>query len=319
MTDTVKIGVVIPCYRVTQHIDAVISNIPEIVDKIYVIDDACPQNTGDTVRQNIDDHRITILSHEENQGVGGAVMTGYEQALKDDMDIVVKIDGDGQMNPALISLFIRPIIEGRADYTKGNRFYFIDDVRSMPGLRIFGNAVLSFMTKLSSGYWHLFDPTNGFTAIHKTALSQMPLDKIAKRYFFESDILFRLNIARAVIEDIPMRAVYNDEESGLKIGKIVFPFLKGHIRNFFKRVFYNYYLRDFSLASIQLALGIPILLFGLSFGVWQWMHSAATGEISSAGTVMLSALPIIIGFQMLLSFLQHDIQAGPRNPLQKKL
>ena len=313
------IAVVIPCYKVTDHIEKVIASIPACVKSIYVIDDSCPDGSGDHVRKTVKDQRVIILKHEVNQGVGGAVVTGYKKALEDKVDIVVKIDGDGQMNPELIPDFIAPIIDGRADYTKGNRFYRVEDVVDMPFMRVFGNSMLSFLTKLSSGYWSLFDPTNGYTAIHRKALGALPLDKLSKNYFFESDMLFRLNTIRAVVYDLPMKAIYEDETSNLKISKILFPFLRGHIKNFSKRVFYNYFLRDFSLASIELLLGVPLLIFGIVFGVVQWFSSLSSGVEASAGTVMLSALPIILGMQFILSFLQYDIYATPREPLKKKL
>lgn len=199
-----KIAVVIPSYRVKGHILSVIGKIGPTVHKVYVIDDCCPEGTGDFVLQNNSDSRVTVIKHQDNQGVGGAVMTGYLAALKDNIDIVVKIDGDDQMEPSLIPDFTAPIIAGEADYTKGNRFFNLDNIAAMPKIRIFGNAVLSFMTKLSSGYWDIFDPTNGYTAIHTDAIKHLPLNKISKRYFFESDILFRLNTLKAVVVDVPM-------------------------------------------------------------------------------------------------------------------
>lgn len=313
------IAVVIPCFKVTDHIEDVIASIPSCVSYIYVVDDSCPEGSGAHVEKAVKDPRVSVLKHDVNQGVGGAVVTGYKQALKNNVDIVVKIDGDGQMNPALIPDFLAPIIEGRADYTKGNRFYRVEDVVGMPFMRVFGNSMLSFLTKLSSGYWPIFDPTNGYTAIHRKALNALPLDKLSKNYFFESDMLFRLNTIRAVVYDVPMKAVYEDETSNLKIRKILFPFLKGHIKNLSKRVFYNYFLRDFSLASIEMLLGLPLLVFGVVFGVFQWLSSLSSGTEASAGTVMLSALPIIIGMQFILSFLHYDIYATPREPLKKKL
>lgn len=314
-----KIAVVIPCYRVRDNVLSVVQSIPSFVWKIYVVDDACPEGTGAYVTGQSGDARLHVLTHTVNEGVGGAVITGYRRAMEDGADIVVKIDGDGQMDPALISQFVRPIAEGKCDYTKGNRFYRVEDVRCMPGVRLFGNAVLSFLTKLSSGYWGLFDPTNGYTAIHAGVLKEIPLEKLAKRYFFESDLLFRLNIIRAVIEDVPMKAVYGDEESNLRIGQIICPFMGGHMRNFFKRIFYNYFLRDFSIASIEIILGAVLFVFGVAFGVTQWAESVATGTQASAGTVMLSALPIILGVQFILSFLQYDIQSVPKNILHNKI
>jgi hypothetical protein len=216
------------------------------------------------------------------------------------------------MDPSLIPRFIKPIIDGRADYTKGNRFFNLNQVRGMPALRLFGNAVLSFLNKLSSGYWDIFDPTNGYTAIHADILRELPLDKISERYFFESDMLFRLNLLKAVVTDIPMDAKYADEVSNLKISKVVGEFLLKHIRNLGKRIFYNYYLRDMSLASLELPLGLILFTFGTIFGLTQWLSSAVSNAITPAGTVMLSALPTLMGLQLILAFLAFDISSVPR-------
>src|SRR5262249_25404382 len=150
-----KIGVVIPCFRVRAHILDVLARIGRSVSAVYVVDDACPEKTGDLVESTVRDPRVRVLRHEANQGVGGAVMTGYREALAQGMDIVVKIDGDGQMDPALLPRFTRPIIEGSADYTKGNRFFDVASMKPMPPIRLIGNAALSFMSKLSSGYWDI--------------------------------------------------------------------------------------------------------------------------------------------------------------------
>jgi hypothetical protein len=189
----------------------------------------------------------------------------------------------------------------------------------MPKKRIFGNTILSFITKLSSGYWDLFDPTNGYTAIHTNIARYLPFDKISKRYFFESDILFRLNTLRAVVIDIPMRAKYGEEISSLKISKIIFEFIYKHARNFLKRIFYNYYLRDMSLASIELPLGAMLVFFGITNGIFSWLNSMFTNTVTPAGTVMLSALPILMGTQLLLAFLNYDINSVPRTPLHRIL
>ncbi|WP_312202968.1 glycosyltransferase family 2 protein [Kosakonia cowanii] len=313
-----RVAVVIPSYKVKKHILNVIGKIGPTVQKIYVIDDCCPEGTGDFVLEHNTDERVSVIKHEVNQGVGGAVMTGYQAAVNDGIDIVVKIDGDDQMEPALIPDFTAPIMAGEADYTKGNRFFNLDNISAMPKIRIFGNAVLSFMTKFSSGYWDIFDPTNGYTAIHADAIKHLPLNKISKRYFFESDILFRLNTLRAAVVDIPMDAKYEDEESNLKISKIIGDFLYKHGRNFFKRVFYNYYLRDMSIASIELPIGLFMLLFGLVTGSVNWIESIYSSIPTTSGTVMLSALPIILGLQLLLAFIGHDVSNMPKRPFHNR-
>lgn len=319
MDRSARIAVVIPCYKVSRLVGGVIAAVPQSVERIYCVDDACPEGSGEWIRLNIADPRVTVLRHDVNQGVGGAVMTGYRQALADGLDIAVKIDGDGQMDPALVPRFVMPIVAGFADYTKGNRFYRIHGLHGMPKARLFGNAVLSFMTKISTGYWNIFDPTNGYTAISTAVINELPLDGIAKRYFFETDMLYHLSIIRGVVEDIPMDAKYADEESNLRIGKILVPFLRGHIRNSIRRFLYNYLIRDFSVASVQVLIGVPLLVFGLGFGVIEWAWSSRANRFASAGSVMLAALPIIIGLQLLLSAVGYDMANVPRRPLTPAL
>ncbi|WP_446905042.1 glycosyltransferase family 2 protein [Aeromonas veronii] len=316
---TLKIAVVIPCYKVKEHILKVIDGIGSEVYKIYVIDDKCPEGTGSFILSNSSDSRVKVIFSSHNQGVGGAVINGYKAALKDGMDIIVKVDGDGQMDPSLIKYFVRPIISGDADYTKGNRFHTVEGVSSMPVVRLLGNAVLSFMTKFSSGYYKTFDPTNGYTAISSIALKMLPLEKISNRYFFESDMLFRLNVIRAKVQDVPMDSVYGNEVSNLEIKKIMIPFLSGNVKNFIKRIFYNYFLRGFSIASLELVLGSILFSFGFVYGSYAWYESVVTDITASSGTVMLAGLPIILGVQLLLSFIQADIESQPTVSLTRML
>jgi dolichol-phosphate mannosyltransferase len=309
------VAVVIPCYRVRAHILPLLHRIGPEVEHIFVVDDGCPEGSGTHVLAGCLDERVVVLVHRENQGVGGAVITGYQHAVAAGADVIVKLDGDGQMDPALIPLLVTPIVQGRADYVKGNRFHNIEDVRAMPKIRLIGNAALSFMTKLSSGYWNIFDPTNGYTAISAAVLSCLPLQKINRRYFFESDILFRLNTIQAVVLDLPMTAIYAGEQSGLHVRRVFLDFLGGNLSNFGKRVFYSYFLRGFSIASLELVTGLLFLGFGVIFGVQGWMSSIATGLAATTGTVMLAALPVILGVQLLLSFLAFDFSVMPTSPI----
>jgi|TARA_B110000971_G_scaffold96731_1_gene99499 glycosyltransferase involved in cell wall biosynthesis len=309
---------VIPSFRVTDHILEVLKNIGPEVERIYVIDDACPDKSGEFVKKNSTDKRVQVLFHETNQGVGGAVVTGYIAALADNADVVVKVDGDGQMDPGLILTIAKPVLEGNADYSKGNRFDSLEDLFSMPKARIFGNAVLSLWSKLSSGYWNITDPTNGFTAIHRKALEAIQLDKLRKTYFFESDLLFRLSIVNAVVMDVPMVSVYGNEKSNLKIRKVIFEFPWRHTVNLHKRIFYKYYLREWSVASFELPIGIGLTIFGAWFGLARYFEASGAGQATTAGQVTLSALALILGVQLLLSFLAYDVQSEPRVPRQKR-
>ena len=314
-----NIAVVIPAYRAAAHIMGVIEAIPSQVWRIYLVDDCCPEKTGDLVAERNHDNRVVVLRNEVNLGVGGAVMRGYVQAAADGATVIVKLDADGQMNPALIEKFVRPILCGQADYTKGNRFYDLRKIRAMPAIRIVGNMALSFVSKLSSGYWQIFDPTNGFTAIHAKLIARLPLEHISERYFFESDLLFRLNTIRALVLDIPMDAHYADEVSHLKIRHVLLEFGFKHCRNFCKRVAYNYFLRDMSAASLELVAGLVLVLFGSIFGATNWLESIQSGRTAPLGTIMLAALPLLLGFQLLLAFLSFDVNAQVRRPLHLDL
>lgn len=312
------IAVVVPCYKVKEHVLEVMAAVPAEVSWIVAVDDACPEKSGEFIRSRCRDPRVHVVTNPINLGVGGAVLRGYAEAIALGAAVIVKIDGDGQMDPRLLRFFVEPIEAGEADYTKGNRFFDLTNIGQMPPLRIFGNAVLSFMAKLSTGYWDLFDPTNGYTAIHADMAARLPSDRISPRYFFETDMLFRLNTLRAVVVDVPMDARYGDEISNLKVSRILGEFLGKHVRNFGKRVFYNYFLRDLSLASLELLIGTILLVGGALFGAFAWSASMRTGVAAGAGTVMLAALPILLGLQFLLAFIGYDIASVPRRTQHRK-
>jgi dolichol-phosphate mannosyltransferase len=310
------IAIVIPCYRETEHVLGVLEKVTKDVTKIYCVDDGCPDQTGAFIEKNCTDERVTVVRTGKNLGVGGAIIAGYRMAMAEGADVIVKIDGDGQMDPAILPDFVAPIAAGKADYVKGNRFYNLEFLEGMPKARLLGNAVLSFMMKLSTGYWTVFDPTNGYTAIHAGALKHLPFDKLDKRYFFESDMLFRLSIIRAVVLDVPQRAIYGAETSHLNVWSAIPIFTYKHTKNFFKRVFYCYFLRDFHVASLEWLLGPPLLLFGTTFGISKWIEHEQSATPASTGTVMLASLTFLVGLMLLLSALQFDIHNQPRTPLQ---
>jgi dolichol-phosphate mannosyltransferase len=308
-------SVVIPAYRAAGSILKVIAAIGPEIGLIVVVDDCCPDGTGLVVTNTCRDSRVVVLVHNENQGVGGAFMTGLRYAITKGADIVVKVDADGQMDPAQIPALIHPIVLGDADYVKGNRFFFLTSAASMPLARKFGNLALSFLAKLSTGYWNIMDPTNGFFAIHAKVAELLVHGHIAKRFFFETDLLFQLGLLRARVVEFPMQAHYGDETSNLKISRVFGSFLHGHIRNTGQRILYRYFLRDFSPASIQLLLGTMLLAFGVVFGGYHWAKGIAANEFVPTGTIMIAAIALLIGFQLLLTFLSYDISTTPREPL----
>lgn len=311
MSIQAAVAVVIPCFRVRAHLADVIAGIPPEVSHIVAVDDRCPERSGE-VAAACGDPRVTVVWHEVNQGVGGAVATGYRKAMELGCDVMVKVDGDGQMDPALIGRFIAPLMDGRADYAKGNRFSDFRALQAMPKVRLFGNSVLSFLVKAASGYWTMMDPTNGYTAIHRRVLEELDLDRVAKRYFFESDLLIRLNVVNAVVADVPMAARYGDEESSLSIPRVLLDFPPRLLRGLARRIFLKYFVYDFNMGSLYLALGMPLMLFGLVFGAWEWVLSLTTGVARPVGTVMLVVLPLILGFQLMLQAIAVDMASEPK-------
>lgn len=310
-----KIAVVIPSYRVRNKILSVIERIGPEVARVFVVDDKCPENSGKHVQENCKDPRVQVIFQEQNEGVGGATLRGFLAAEKAGCQIAVKLDGDGQMDARFIPVLVRPILEGKADYAKGNRFFSPRALQGMPKVRLLGNAGISFLAKITTGYWSTMDPTNGYVAIHTALLPLLEVEKISHRYFFENDLLFRLGLIRAAVVDVPMRALYADESSSLSVIHSLFVFPGKFAVRFLKRIFYRYFLRDFSVGSVLLVASVFLMTVGAAFGVYHWEQSAKTGALASSGTVMLAALPVLLGFQMLIFVLLYDILTVPRDPL----
>ncbi len=308
-----RIAVVVPCFRTGEQVVDLVSRVGPEVDAIFIVDDACPQGSGRRVEQALDDERVQVLFHDVNRGVGGAMVTGFRAALAAGADIVVKLDGDGQYDPKLLRVLLSPITEGLADCTKGNRFYRLENLAQMPTTRLLGgNAGLSFINKLVSGYWDIMDPTNGLVAIHANILRQIPLDKLDPRYFFESDMLFRLGTVRAVIRDVPLQAFYRGEASSLSLFDTLLTFPGKYLNRLGKRLFYSYFLRDFNMGSISLIVALPLILSGGIYGLSKWYTSIETGVPATAGMVMISGIQLLIGLNFLISFINYDIGNIPR-------
>lgn len=308
-----KIAVVIPCYQVSAHIHEVIRTIPPDIDWIIAVDDCSADDTAKTLGSlSSEDQRLIVLRHESNQGVGGAMITGYRKAMELGVDIIIKMDGDGQMDPGDIPALLRPILDGAADFTKGNRFRDLNALRRMPLARRFGNLGLSFLIKAASGYWNIFDPSNGFTAIRTEILRNLSMDHIARRYFFESSMLIELYHAGAVIQDVPMKARYGDEVSGLSVSRTLFEFPPKLLVAFLKRIILRYYLFDFNIASLYLLFGIPLFLTGAIYGLINYIQYVSSHLPAPTGTVVIPTLLIILGFQLLLSAVNYDMLNYPR-------
>jgi dolichol-phosphate mannosyltransferase len=314
------IAAVIPCYRVEREIQSVLESVPSYIKHVIVVDDASPDSTADLVSAAAQrDERLLLIRHPSNQGVGGAMVTGYRKALELGAQIVVKIDGDGQMDMEHLPALLQPLIEGKADYTKGNRFRDFKSLQRMPLIRRVGNMGLGFLAKAATGYWNMFDPTNGFNAIRSEVLAQLTLDNIDRGYYFETSMLAHLYLIGAVIKDVPMPARYQGEVSSLLIHRILFEFPPRLTSTLLRRLVLKNFIYDFSMASIYLSAGLPLLIFGLVFGIYKWMQYASIGIPAPTGTVMLATLSVLLGIQLLLSAIEIDLRSVPTEPLTSPL
>ena len=318
--ESYKIAIIIPAYRVERDIENVLAGLPAYIKHIIIVDDSSPDSTADLVAALAQkDIRLTLIRHSQNQGVGGAMISGFRKAMELGAQIAVKLDGDGQMDAAHIPALVTPLIHGKADYVKGNRFRDFVSLQKMPFIRRVGNLGLSFLTMVATGYWNIFDPTNGFFAIRTEILDQLPLEKIDKRYFFETSMLANLYLINAFVMDVPIPARYGNETSHLSIRRSLFEFPIKLLRTFLRRILLNYYIYDFSIASLYIVTGIPMLLFGLTFGIIKWIEYASKNIPAPTGTVMLPTLSVILGIQIMLSAIEIDMKSTPRQPLSSPL
>src|SRR5215216_3466410 len=315
-----NIAAVIPCYRVEREIQSVLCAVPRYIKHIIVVDDASPDATADIVLASAKkDKRISLIRHPSNLGVGGAMVTGYRKALELGAQIIVKMDGDGQMDVDHLPELLSPLIDGQADYTKGNRFRDFKSLQKMPLIRRVGNMGLAFLSKAATGYWTLFDPTNGFNAIRSEVLAQLSFEGIDRSYYFETSMLAHLYLLGAVVKDVHMPARYQSEVSNLLVHRVLFEFPFKLLTTFFRRLVLKNFIYDFSMASIYLLTGLPLLLFGLSFGIYKWIQYASAGIPAPTGTVMLPTLSVLLGIQLLLSAIEIDLRSVPHEPLSSPL
>ncbi len=313
----VKIGCVIPCYKGGKITIEVIKSALKFVELIVLVDDRCPYKTGKNVEEIFSDSKkIQVLFNKENLGVGGSTKKGMQYLMDHDCEIIVKIDADGQINPDLIPQLINPILNGESNASKGNRFSSLDNILSMPPIRVFGNLGLSFINKLSTGYWELFDPTNGFIAIKNNALKKVRLDKIDNRYFFESDFLFQCGLQNICFYQLPMKSIYAKEESSLRPLKEIFRFGKKHTINFFKRIIYQYFLLDFNIGSLELLSSSILSLILFIFVIKVYLNGAINNQFATPGEANLIGLLAIITAQLIIGFVYYD---STQQPLLRRL
>ena len=312
----VRVVAVIPAYNVADHIGSVLSSLPSWFTAAIVVDDASTDGTASVAaRFAATDPRIEVVRHVNNRGVGGAMISGFQRALELRADIVVKVDGDGQMPLALAERLVRPLLTGEADYTKGNRFRDLSAIRSMPPIRRFGNVALSFLAKAATGYWDCFDPANGFVAIRGEVLARLPMKDIDPTYFFEISMLSHLYLLGGVVRDVPMPARYEGEPSSLSIPWVVGAFPGRLLASFVRRLVLRNFVYDLRVESLQLVLALPLLIAGALYGGYHWYAYGQRDMPAPTGTIVLSALMIILGAQLLLAAIALDLQSVPTRPI----
>lgn len=312
-----KIGCTIPCYKGGKATINVINAALKHVDFIVLVDDRCPYNTGEKIEKLfVNSGKIKVLYNQRNIGVGGSTIKAMNYLIKKNYEIIVKVDADGQINPDLIPELISPLISGEFDAAKGNRLSSIDHVLSMPTLRLIGNLGLSFLNKLSTGYWELFDPTNGFIAFKNSTLRKVRLDKVDNRYFFESDLLFQCSLQNICFTQLPMKSVYEDQVTSLKPLREIVRFALKHFINFFKRIIYQYFLLDFNIGSLELISGSFISFLLFCFLIRIYLKGLINNQFATPGEANLIALLSIIASQLLIGFLYYD---STQQPLMRRL
>lgn len=311
---SIKIAVVIPFYNASNEILLVISKLPDYIQNVIIVDDQSPTPLpkGDIEKLVPSKTTVNFLQNQTNLGVGGATKRGFEEAIAIGAEIIIKVDADDQMDLSYLPELLDPLIANKCDVAKGNRFRDLKALRSMPLARRIGNLGLSFLIKSATGYWHNFDPTNGFLALKTDVVKKLDFSKLANRYYFETSLLSQLYFEKAAIKDVAMPAIYGEEKSSMKIWQMPFVFGARLTNTFIKRIVKEYFLYDFNIGSVYLLFGFPLFMFGLIFGISEWIYYASINTFAPTGTIMIVTLSIILGFQLILQAIQYDIINAPK-------
>jgi glycosyltransferase involved in cell wall biosynthesis len=304
-----RVAVVIPAYNEEQLIAPTVSGVPEFVDRIYVVDDRSKDGTVAAVR-DLNDPRVELIEHERNEGVGGAIISGYRRALAERMDVTAVMAADNQMDPGDLEALVAPVARGEVDYAKANRLFTGQAWQLIPHYRYLGNAVLSLLTKIASGYWHIADSQSGYTAVGLPMLELLDLDRIYRRYGFPNDMLVHLNVWNARVRDFPSRPIYGvGERSGIKLRRVVPAISWLLAKGFFWRMLQKYVIRDFHPLVFFYLLGFMMTVIGLALGIAETVLRVMGNQVSVA-TVVLVALLLIFGSQFTLFAMWFDMESN---------
>jgi glycosyltransferase involved in cell wall biosynthesis len=305
MLDGKTVAVVVPAYDEEKLLPETLAGIPEFVDRIYVVDDASQDGTAEKAAA---EPRAQLIRHETNQGVGAAILTGYKQAISDRVDVTCVMAADNQMAPDDLEAIARPVVEGDADYAKANRLVTGEAWQLIPHARYLGNAMLSLLTKIASGYWHVADSQSGFTAISLPTLERLDLDRVYPRYGFPNDMLVHLNVVEARVRDVPSRPVYNvGEQSGIRYSRVIPAISWLLFKAFWWRLWQKYVIRDFHPLVFFYVFGIAMFVAGLGLGIAEVVLRILGNPIPPA-TVVLVALLLLFGSQFTLFAMWFDLE-----------
>ncbi len=303
------VAVVVPAYDEERLLPTTLAGIPDFVDRVYVVDDASRDRTVERARQaQASDRRVEVIVHDRNRGVGAAIVTGYKRALEEGVDVVCVMAADNQMDPGDLARLVEPVARGEVEYAKANRLVTGEAWTTMPKARYLGNATLSLLTKIASGYWHVADSQSGYTAVSRQALERLDLDRLYPRYGFPNDMLVRLNVIDARVRDIPSRPVYGvGERSGIRYSRVVPAISRLLVKAFFWRLWQKYVIRDFHPLVFFYVLGIALFLAGLGLGIAE-VALRALGNAIPAATIVLVALLLVFGSQLVLFAMWLDME-----------
>jgi glycosyltransferase involved in cell wall biosynthesis len=308
--DGKRVAVVVPAYDEEALIGETLAGIPQFVDRVYVVDDRSSDGTAAKAAEAVD-ARVQVISHEVNEGVGAAIVTGYRRALDEEIDVTAVMAADGQMDPSDLEAIAGAVARGEVDYAKANRLFTGQAWQLMPRHRYLGNAVLSMLTKVASGYWHVADSQSGYTAISRETLERLDLDRIYRRYGFPNDMLVHLNVWNARVRDFPSRPIYGvGERSGIRLWRVVPTIAWLLLKGFFWRLREKYVIRDFHPLVFFYFLGILMTVAGLVLGGWVALERIFFGGDITAGTATLIALLLISGTQFTLFAMWFDMESN---------
>jgi glycosyltransferase involved in cell wall biosynthesis len=309
MLEGKRVAVVVPAFDEERLIGTTLAGIPDFVDRVFVVDDASTDGTADKARA-AGDARVEVIAHKQNEGVGAAILSGYRRALEEGIDVTAVMAGDNQMEAADLEAIVRPVALGEVDYAKANRLFTGRAWELIPRTRYLGNAVLSLLTKIASGYWHVADSQSGYTAIDRKTLELLDLDRIYRRYGFPNDMLVHLNVVNARVRDVPSRPVYGvGESSGIRLRRVVPAISWLLTKAFFWRMREKYVIRDFHPLVFFYVFGILFSLLGLALGVTVTILRILGNDLTVA-TVVLVALLLMMGLLFTLFAMLFDMESN---------